>query len=249
MTDANPPRVSPGSALRHLREARGLTLEAVSEATHVKVRYLQALEQEDIGALLGPAYAKSFLKAYARFLEAPPEVVEAYGVLLAPPPESPEPGPQKREGSGSCVLVLLVLVLVAIGVYAVTRGRHAVRGPTGEAPPDTSAPYLEASGAPDTLPLLGGQPMLSADTLSSLQIIALDSTWVEVSADGQSRLHELLMPGEVRIVEAGSEFRLTLGNAGGVELTLNGERLPSPGARGMVVRNMVIDARRAVPEP
>ena len=247
--------LSPGAALRRLRESRGLTLDAAAEATHVRVRYLEALEQEDIGALLGPAYAKSFLKAYARFLEADPDTIDEYRAMLGagtpvPIPEEPPPPPRNRLRVwwiGACVVIVSGGVLLALrrtpAADQTTPGVARVVSPV-----DSGAPYFE-SPAPvvDSLIVQGGQPMLPADTLSSLQIVAVDSTWVEVSVDGQMRLHELLMPGEVRIIDASAEYRLTLGNAGGVELTLNGERLPSPGPLGMVIRNMIIDARRKNP--
>jgi len=242
---------SPGAALRQLREARGLTLDAAAEATHVRVHYLEALEQEDIGALLGPAYAKSFLKAYVRFLDADPEIIEEYRAVLnaGTPLQVPEERLSPPRTGARAWWIGACVVVVGAGVLLALRRMPAANEATSSAAPvDSGAPYFESTvPSADSIIAPGGQPMLPPDTLSSLQIVAVDSTWVEVHGDGQLRLHELLMPGEVRIVDATEGYRLTLGNAGGVELTLDGERLPSPGPRGMVVRNMVIDARREKP--
>lgn len=240
-------RRSPGAALRQLRESKGLTLDGAAEATHVKLKYLLALEQEDFGALLGPAYARSFLKAYAQFLDADPSVVEDYrDALRACQVPQPQHEPPRTSGRtrgwviGACVVVVVITAAVLL-----RRAPSAEQPPPVAAPEDSASPYLQGL-APnaESIPLPAGQPMLPVDTLAQLQIVATDSTWVEVSSDGELRLHELLMPGDARIVSATSEYRLTLGNAGGVELTLNGERLPTPGPRGMVIRNMTIDAAR-----
>ncbi|MCU0610422.1 MAG: DUF4115 domain-containing protein [Candidatus Eisenbacteria bacterium] len=237
--------------MRQLREARGLTLDAAAEGTHVKVRYLEALEQEDTGCLLGPAYAKSFLKAYAQFLDADPVLIDEYRALLRSdaPPHHPVPEASTRNCSRAPAWWIgMGLVGAAAFMILVLRPFPAKEGPSAvvDAAADSSTPYLAGDPATaDTLAIApGGQPMAASDTLSSLQIVAVDSTWVEASADGQLRLHELLLPGEVRIIDASREYLLTLGNAGGAELSLNGERLPSPGPRGMVIRNMLIPAHR-----
>ncbi len=58
-----------GAALRSRRERRQLTLQQVSEATRVRVHYLQALENGDISAMPSAAQARGFLRIYATFLE------------------------------------------------------------------------------------------------------------------------------------------------------------------------------------
>lgn len=253
--DCPPARRSPGAALRQLRESKGLTLEAAAGATHVKLRFLQALEQEDTGALLDPAYARSFLKAYARFLDADADIVEDYRTMLEEGERDPAPPAPPRIVRGNPRRWWIgPLVVVVIGSAIFFSLRSSREGQVGVAASD---PFDSVGAFPDdpvfgsdTLAIMpGGQPMLPPDTLSSLQIVAVESTWVEASSDGQIRIHELLMPGEVRIIDAAREYYVTLGNAGGVELSLNGARLPPPGPRGMVVRNMRIHAEREPAEP
>lgn len=57
-----------GQQLRKAREARRLSLEQVSRATHIRVRYLQALEIGDLAVLPSLVQARGFLRAYAGFL-------------------------------------------------------------------------------------------------------------------------------------------------------------------------------------
>ncbi|MBN1425898.1 DUF4115 domain-containing protein [Candidatus Fermentibacteria bacterium] len=250
-----PARRSPGAALRQLRESKGLTLEAAAEATHVKLRFLQALEQEDTGSLLNPAYAKSFLKAYARLLDADPDLVEDYRGLLETrhsrpaAPAFPHHGPRARRRWWAGLLLVPIVVSAALCIRRTSRVEKTLTATI--AMPDSAESFLDDPVfAAETLAVAPiGQPMLPPDALSALQIVAVESTWVEASSDGQIRLHELLVPGEVRIVEAAHQYRLTLGNAGGVELTLNGEHMAPPGPRGMVIRNMLIDVSRETAEP
>lgn len=57
-----------GTELKRLREQKGLTLEEVHQALKIRIRYLEAIEAGDVGALPGIVYARGFIKSYAEFL-------------------------------------------------------------------------------------------------------------------------------------------------------------------------------------
>ena len=67
-----------GKILKDTREARGITLDEVSEATKIRVKYLEAIEQEEFQLLPGEVYVKGFTTAYLKYLGIKdlPEVVE-----------------------------------------------------------------------------------------------------------------------------------------------------------------------------
>jgi cytoskeletal protein RodZ len=56
--------------LKTKREAMGLSLKDVYQQTRVSVSYLQAIENNDFSTLPEPAYARNFIKSYARALGA-----------------------------------------------------------------------------------------------------------------------------------------------------------------------------------
>jgi cytoskeleton protein RodZ len=66
-----------GRLLREAREEKGVSLEEVEEATHIRRKFLQALEEEDFGALPAETYVKGFLRTYAMYLELAPEEMMA----------------------------------------------------------------------------------------------------------------------------------------------------------------------------
>src|SRR5215468_3230994 len=79
------------SDLKQAREARKLSLEDVSLATKIGVRFLKALEEEDFAKLPGGVFNKSFTRAYARELGLNEEEAVA-GYLKASGGETvPEP--------------------------------------------------------------------------------------------------------------------------------------------------------------
>ena len=63
--------------LREAREQKGVSLEQVEEATCIRQKFLQALEEGDYGALPAETYVKGFLRTYAMYLELDPEEIIA----------------------------------------------------------------------------------------------------------------------------------------------------------------------------
>ncbi len=57
-----------GESLHQAREARGLTLEEVSNSTHLSVAVVDAIEKSDIARLPPPTFVQGYLRIYARFL-------------------------------------------------------------------------------------------------------------------------------------------------------------------------------------
>ena len=57
-----------GHSLREEREERGVSLEAVAEATKVSVRHLHALESDDTANLPGGVFNRGYVQSCCRFL-------------------------------------------------------------------------------------------------------------------------------------------------------------------------------------
>ena len=105
-----------GAALRDARLGRALSIDECQRATRISRRYLEALEEEDFGALPAPVFARGFLRSYAQFLGVDPttlvqrfpgeprptEALPAAGVL-GQPPRRPPGGEYERRG-GPAVL-------------------------------------------------------------------------------------------------------------------------------------------------
>jgi hypothetical protein len=80
---------------------------------------------------------------------------------------------------------------------------------------------------------------LSVETVSA-------GSWIvpRVTADGGPPTEETLSPGTVREWRSARVFRVTLGNADGVELALDGRALHAVGERGQVVHATIPDEPR-----
>jgi len=62
-----------GSYLKHERELRGVTLEAISGTTKIHIRFLQALEDNNFDELPGEVFTRGYIKSYADIIGSDPE--------------------------------------------------------------------------------------------------------------------------------------------------------------------------------
>src|SRR5215831_7072677 len=116
-----------GERLKRERELREVTLEEVSTATRISVRFLEALENEDWAKLPGGVFGRGFVRSIARYLGLSEESLLAeYDLargenLNVPPPKVEEriPSPPKWIPIAAVLLILFLLLgLVFAGLYA-----------------------------------------------------------------------------------------------------------------------------------
>lgn len=109
----------------------------------------------------------------------------------------------------------------------------------------SDVPQVSDTPIPPPEPPAGSQP---GDTVMGgaqdgnhlLEIEATQLTWVVVRSDNQTPNEALLQPGQRITWKASQQFLLTLGNAAGVVIRLNGESQGPFGKPGQVVRDILI---------
>jgi cytoskeleton protein RodZ len=245
---------SPGIRLRELREAKGVSLDDIARSTRVGRRHLEALETDNWGELPAPVFVKGFIRAYCDFLDASPdEALELYreAAAVSAKPERVQgamrAAPSRLAGPLMVSLVLFIalgasLFALRIGLKSSERPKPAVSGSArsdaGDAPSSTAIPLAAAPALPtQPAPVPAAAPMPAGQRLL---IHAVEPTWIRVQVDEGQVAEELLQPGAVREWTAARRFVLTVGNAGGLEVDLNGRRMPALGARGAVIQKLVL---------
>jgi hypothetical protein len=149
------------AALRRRRERRGASIEEAALATRIRVEYLRALEAAaPMDAYPGEAYARFFVREYARFLGVEPE--GAVGAFMAaqtaaaaaslPTDQAVRPGRIARSRPPRPVLAALVALVVAVPAVAVAL-RSVTPGARGGG---ASVQGLQPQGSPSKPRLSGG---------------------------------------------------------------------------------------------
>jgi transcriptional regulator with XRE-family HTH domain len=237
-----------GSYLSELRTARGVSLEELARITRVGQTYLQALEAEAFKRLPAPVFTKGFIRAYCLALgESPDEALSRYREIQGTPPAQPAPQNTlrpKARGHGPVLVSLVLLLVLGLALFLVVGLQGRLRGGGGSGGAVASAPKRITPGVVAT-------PAPRPDEASRLRLVArtTEPTWVRVQLDDGSVVQELLPAGATREWVSGKRFVLTVGNAGGIALELNGQAIPPLGARGAVVQNLVIPAEPEAGKP
>ncbi len=142
--------------------------------------------------------------------------------------------------AGLMGIALLLVVLVAAWYFFLRDGGSQSAGVAAN---DTTGSATEIISRP------GHQPgpdsaaaeIAPGDSLT-LEGRAVAKVWYSILIDDKRSETGLLDSGMVRRWRAGSQFQLTLGNAGGLQLTLGDRSLGTLGRMGMTVRNQLITA-------
>lgn len=111
--------------------------------------------------------------------------------------------------------------------------------PPAAAVPETAATPTAATPAASG-PVQQNAVASSGSAGHILIVRAQEVTWLSVRADQKDAREVLLQPEQVARFEAQTGFRVIVGNAGGVTLSLDGAPLPPLGRSGEVVRDLVL---------
>jgi cytoskeletal protein RodZ len=152
-----------GAAFRARREARGQTLEQLSQATRIRPQYLAAIEAMQLDELPSRPFAIGYVRAYAGALGLDPEEAvqrykrdapEAGAVRAAPVGVERERDPNFR-----MVIVLGVLVIGAIVAWNIAQQVVTRRASAHGTLPAASAARVVASSKPPAGPVSLGAPL------------------------------------------------------------------------------------------
>jgi cytoskeletal protein RodZ len=222
--------------------AAGQSLEEMARATRITTDQLRALEAGNLAELPAPVFVKGFIRAYCGFLGAPAdEPLALYRRALGPEAAPPSAPARSRRATwvGHPLVVsgaLVALFGAALLALALTADRAPAPSTGVDGPLAAPAPAPSASG------LVGPVREAEAAVPHRLVVTAVQPTWIRVQT-GDGRVAEaLLAPGDTREWTSQTRFLLTVGNAGGVHVELNGRPLPSLGAPGTVIHRLALPA-------
>jgi cytoskeleton protein RodZ len=229
-----------GERFRAAREARGLSLSDVSEQIRIRSLYLAAIEDENWDAIGAPVYVRGFLRTYARFLGLDSEeAVAAFNATLPAAPAAEAAASahtptrlrsQPAGWSSSWVVwttAVVAVLLIAFVVYnELTMGRVQTAAPTVAEASPTPSPTPAARRLPT--------PLGPADGTKSLALVLSAPSWLRVTVDGSVSMEGTFPAGTSKTFH-GNNARVRIGNAGGVEVYVDGKDVGKLGKSGDVV--------------
>jgi cytoskeletal protein RodZ len=260
-----------GETLRRERLRLRLNLNQIAQATKIGTRLLEAMEANEFHKLPGGVFTRSFIRQYAHALGLDDDALgpelnsiepaETANVVAADPAFQPDRGnifdrmgrpSSGPDHSGSLVSALIWMVL-AIGIcsgayYFLTRSHGAK--------PEKVQPRATSSAIPTTtvVPTPANTAPVPVAGKVQITLTALEPAWVSVKSDGKQTFTGMLQPNESKQIGAAEIIRLTAGNAGALQVSLNGRAVGPLGPKGQVrvvelTSGGVRDVPRTPPSP
>ena len=229
--------LSVGERLKSAREAKKVSLEEACRVTKIQRQTLEAIEEGRVQEMLDPAYARIFVKKYATYLGLDGStVVDEYEglarkvALVEPPPQRPltlktpvEKPRSQTAGPGFLVPLIVGLVsLIGIGFlgYLVVDLVHNLKQQRPSAVEPAPVHEKKAPSAPLLVPL--SKPL-------RLTVQTSADVWIQLKADGTVIFQNVLSKGARETWNAKNNLEVWTGNAGAMQLSLNGKPLEGLG--------------------
>lgn len=231
--------MSIGATLKQAREAAGLTLLAVSEQTRMRQTMIAAIEKDDFTLCGGSVYARGHIRSIARVvgIDSVPLITEFDGLYGDPTVDdliesTPIVLAKERRNPWQPAMIAAGLALFAIAGVAIAQSDsdQPIAQQTATSTPTPSETNVPDATESDAVANAGDGVTFTADASAA-------ESWLSVrTADGTQLFQGILRKGESRTFSDDTNLRVVLGNAGGVEITVNGKSLGLAGAAGAVVR-------------
>jgi len=239
------------SELKAHRERRKISLKQISADTRISLRHLQSLEEGRFDDLPGGMYNRAFIRAYCEALGIDQaKMLRRYEAEVLPrpaPPADRSVPPSHSVKIHPVIIWSLVFIISATGIFLKRKLIADIFSPYFSNTNDSRSNNLpipsdlkeNSSGiAVETAHALQSSvntPMPLTPPFS-LEVAVKEECWIEVTQDDRIVFSKLLAPGETQTFTANRELKLVVGNAGGIDMKINGRSVKPLGKTGEVVR-------------
>jgi len=242
-----------GSLIVKAREGSSLSIEELAEATSIRPTLLREIESNDFSHCGGQTYARGHIRNIAKRLDADEaEFLRMYEEeqsiekrtmhdLLVENNVMRKPS-AKRKVSWKSLVVISVACLGIAGVAQIVVSNISTVQNTGveiasAAETASPQPTASASVSASATPTPSEQSSFSTGTGVKVVINAARAkSWIFVSdAAGRTLFSGQMSMGASQVFTSDNRLDLKVGNAGGVDLEVNGKKLPAIGPNGAVV--------------
>jgi len=223
--------VSIGESLAEARRQAGLSVAQVSQETRIRESIIRDIEQDDFSACGGDFYARGHIRSIAAAVGTDPvPLISAYDAEHGPPggiraaevfePSAPIKIRERRSPSMSLIVAVVLLAIIGFGAYRLVSGS----GGGGDKPAaHLAAPTHKATAS--AKPTAHPSPTPTSNNVV-IQLTATEDCWVLLTSpgDGAQIFMGVIPAGSSRTFTEKKAVDVRLGNPGGVELTVNGQR-------------------------
>lgn len=249
-SESNSTEMPVGEILRRTRLHYNRSIEDVEAALRIQAKQIHAIEVGDMSAFPARVYAIGFVRTYAEYLGLDGDkIIELFkqqteGKSKAPDlklPDSREPDQTPPVGIAVALFALLCLILIVSFSFSGEKSEEPEIIP--EVPQELTVTALKEKQEvvvrepePEPEPVVEEKP-------KGIILKMLQNSWIEIRDQNNRKLiSRVLKAGDQYFVPDRLDLRISIGNAGGVEIQVDGEPLQNLGGEGQVLRNIPLNA-------
>ena len=239
--------MSLGSVISASRNAAGMSVEKLAEETSIRPGLLREMEKDNFLNCGGETYARGHLRNIATKLKVDPDVflslyIEEQSVVerkiqdLLTETNVMRSSKEKSNISWKTLASISLSCIVIAGVAQVVISNSKTSTPVASKSiasptPSISTPTASASPTPSAT---------IASTMTGAITVSLQAkdgkSWIFANdSTGHTLFSGQIFDGESRDIASDSPISIRIGNAGAIDLTVNGKKVGQIGAAGQVV--------------
>jgi len=239
---------SVGQELKRERELRGISLKDIADSSKINMRFLRALEDDQLNILPGKFFTKSTIRTYSNYLGLDEksilnlyyETIHSKEQELNQVNEKKEKNkillPKKVKNIFYSVIIFIIFLIILSSLFFILQEKEPPLPP--EKPITSIITSEKIALPPSTLPAL-----IEEEKELKLEIQFHLKTWIQVYADGRLILNKNMEPGDHFNAKTLNEFRFNIGNAGGFSYNINDKEAKSLGPPGKVIKDLTISLK------
>lgn len=225
--------MSVGTSLKEMRKSAGFSVDQLSARTRIPTSVIEDLERDNFSTCGGPTYARGHIKTIARICGVvDSEVLAAFESQTIPLSKSirdllndtsataakKERKPLSWKALGGVAAGVFAFALVGVGIIS-SGNNNSVSVTSNSETSENSPVAAKRNGVEVKLTGVNGL------------------SWVAISdSTGTTQFSGRIRQGEERTFSDNQLLYVVIGNAGAINLTVNGEDIGVPGSVGEVVR-------------
>ena len=225
--------MSVGTSLKEMRKSAGFSVDQLSARTRIPTSVIEDLERDNFSTCGGPTYARGHIRTIARICGVvDSEVLAAFESQTIPLSKSirdllndtsataakKERKPLSWKALGGFAAGVFAFALVGVGIIS-SGNNNSVTVTSNSETSENSPVAAKRNGVEVKLTGVNGL------------------SWVAISdSTGTTQFSGRIRQGEERTFSDNQLLYVVIGNAGAINLTVNGEDIGVPGSVGEVVR-------------
>ncbi|CAM5268107.1 Helix-turn-helix domain-containing protein OS=Streptomyces tendae OX=1932 GN=GUR47_34465 PE=4 SV=1 [Streptomyces tendae] len=248
-------RPSVGRALQQARIAAGLTVDDITTATRVRIAIVHAIEADDFAPCGGDVYARGHIRTLAKAVGLDPAELLAqfdaeHGGRPAPTPAAPlfeaeRIRPERRGPNWTAAMVAAIVAVIGFVGFTFVKGgddggneasvAEGAQPSSGQSASSGAKPDKPADPKPE--PSDSAIAAAPADKVTVKVSATEGRSWISAQDhSGRLLFDGLLKQGDSKTFQDDEKVKLVLGDAGAIQLYVNGKKIEDDFQPGAVER-------------